>query len=213
MASPSLKLCMPSPMMTIQAMLAIPASFISWSEWQFPPWECPWECPWPCCLTLRPFSLTGDGWSCWGLVCVSGVLLVGDSLRVWSSLSCVSLWPLSQETTVLSGSERKKERRRSKRLRLTRCEGRTTLNSSYLRWEASGAATPHQSADSACDLTTSCQFCPPRSPSSCSDSRNTIFIIMHPQKKTNLQIMTNCSRHYPIYHLYVGYIYFTLWSL
>lgn len=98
MARPSLKLCIPSPMMTIQAMLAIPASFISWSEWQFPPCEWPWPCLW--CLVLCPFSLVSDWWAFAG---ASGVLLVGDS-GVWSSVSCVSLCPLSQETAVLSGS-------------------------------------------------------------------------------------------------------------
>lgn len=106
-ARPSLKLCMPSPMMTIQAMLAIPASFISWSEWQFPPWEWPWLCPCLlCCLALRPLSLVGDWSSCWGFVLdgASGVLLLGES-GVWSSVSCVSLWLLSQEMVVLSGSE------------------------------------------------------------------------------------------------------------
>lgn len=102
MARPSLKLCMPSPMMTIQAMLAIPASFISWSEWQFPPWEWPCPCECPCFLVLRPFSLVGDWRRFEG---ASGVLLVGES-GVWSSVSCVSLWLLSQETAVLSGSGR-----------------------------------------------------------------------------------------------------------
>lgn len=103
MARPSLKLCMPSPMMTIQAMLAMPASFISWSEWQFPPCECPcpppWECPlWlcPCFLGRRPFSLVSESAG------ASGVLLLGESGGC-SSVSWVSLWPLSQEMAVLSG--------------------------------------------------------------------------------------------------------------
>ena len=82
-------------------MLAIPASFISWSEWQFPPWEWPWPCL--CCLGLCPSSLAGAGSSCWGSAGASGVLLVGES-GGWNSVSCVSLYPLSQETAVLSGS-------------------------------------------------------------------------------------------------------------
>lgn len=93
MASPSLKLCMPSPMMTIQAMLAIPASFISWSEWQFPPCEC------PCFL----FTLEGEGRS------LAGGLPVGES-GAGRSLSCVASCSSSQETAVLSGSGRKRTR-------------------------------------------------------------------------------------------------------
>lgn len=105
-ARPSLKLCIPSPMMTIQAMLAMPASFISWSEWQFPPWECP--CP--CLRALRPPSVPGAGRSCLAPAGASGVLVVGESGGC-SSLSCVSLCVLSQETAELSGSERQRRKR------------------------------------------------------------------------------------------------------
>lgn len=184
-ARPSLKLCMPSPMMTIQAMLAIPASFISWSEWQFPPWEWPWpcECPWLWCFALRPFSLVGDWRSCRGFAGASVIFLVGES-GVWSSVSCVSLWPLSQETAVLSGSGGGKthysDRHGNKVLQ--------RLSASYLRWEALGAATLHLSDDLTCDLTTSGLSCPPRSPSSCPVSRD---IILHSSPRNLFHVWIN----------------------
>lgn len=81
-------------MITIQAMLAIPASFISWSEWQFPPWECLWlwECPWR-------FAFCSFFW----VETSSGSLFAGGS-AVWISVSCVSLWLLSQGVVQVSGS-------------------------------------------------------------------------------------------------------------
>lgn len=151
-------------------MLAIPASFISWSEWQFPPWEWPWpwECPW--CLVSRPFSLVGDWRSCWGFVGASVILLAGES-GVWSSVSCVSLWPLSQEMVMLSGSGGGKrhysDRHGSKVLQ--------KLTASDLRRGALGAATLHPSGDLTCGLITSGLSCPPRSPFSCPVSKDTIL--------------------------------------
>lgn len=93
-ARPSLKLCMPSPMITIHAMLAIPASFISCSKWQLPPWECPWlwECP-------RCFAFCLFFW----VETSRGSLFAGDS-GVWISTSCVSLWLLSHGVVQVSGS-------------------------------------------------------------------------------------------------------------
>lgn len=56
---------------------------------------------------------------------------------------------------------------------------------SYLHWGASGAATLHLSDGLTCDLTTSCQSCPPPSPSSCPVSGD---IIVRSSHRNSLQI-------------------------